>query len=444
MHAPSGWETGPIEISARRETAQGANVLRNGSGASASAGPGFSAAAFLRDAIASARSGDPGKARSLLLQASLLEPGNEKIWLWLAQLSPASTDRRHHLQKALRCNPGNRQAREGLEAILFEEGRALARSGAAEAARAQFEELVALNPRHESGWLWLASVAENRAAQRRSLNRVLALNPDHRQARALLQRPEFQKEARTAAWRCPICSFHEPVVPDVCPGCGLMLSLVVPERILNHSRLNRELVEAGVRRHRERLAAAPDYELHLSLGIALLNLRQVPEGLEQLRAASRLRPGDEILRSQIEILALWWARIEEERRSKAAVLLIDDSPTVHKMVRSFLEPQGLQVVFAQDGIEGLSRLKELRPALILLDITMPGLDGYQVCKVIKANPATAEIPVVMLTGRDGLIDKVRARMAGSTVFVTKPFTRESLEGVVGRLVGAAEKPGGLA
>jgi twitching motility two-component system response regulator PilG len=121
------------------------------------------------------------------------------------------------------------------------------------------------------------------------------------------------------------------------------------------------------------------------------------------------------------------------------VLIVDDSPTVHKLVESSLAPAGFQVVVAADGVEGLSRLKDLRPVLILLDISMPGMDGYQVCKVIKANPATADIPVVMLSGRDGLVDKVRARMAGSTVYVTKPFTRASLLQVVQKVVDARPK-----
>jgi twitching motility two-component system response regulator PilG len=392
-------------------------------------------AGLFQAAVAAAQKGDQGTARSLLMQAGQLEPENESVWLWLAHLAAAPSDRGYYLRQVLRCNPGQAQARSGLAAILFDEGVALARNGSREIARVRFEELVAIDPVNASGWLWLASVVADREKQRLYLQRVLEIDPSHRQARALLQRPEFQEAKRATGWRCPMCSFRESVLPEICPGCGLMLSLVDPERILNHSRLNRGLIEAGVRRHQELLATAPSFDAHLHLGIAHLNLRNVPEGLDQLRAASLLRPGDEILRSQIEILALWWAQLEEGRKSEAAILVIDDSPTVHKMVQSILAPQGYQVVVATDGVEGLSRLKELRPVVVLLDITMPGMDGYQVCKVIKANPATADIPVVMLTGRDGLIDKMRARMAGSTVFVTKPFSRESLQQVVGKVVG---------
>ena len=69
----------------------------------------------------------------------------------------------------------------------------------------------------------------------------------------------------------------------------------------------------------------------------------------------------------------------------------------------------------------IARLAELVPDLILLDITMPKLDGYEVCKQIKKNARTAHVPVVMLSGKDGFFDKVKGRVAGATEYLTKPF-----------------------
>jgi twitching motility two-component system response regulator PilG len=397
---------------------------------------------LIKDAAAAAEKGDRGRARSLLLGASQEYPQSEAVWLWLAHLAAAPGDRVHYLRQVLRHHPQSERARAGLARTLLEQGIEAARKGWKTVARERLAELVALDPASESGWLWLASVAPNRGEQKRLLLRVLEINPEHEQARALVQRAELREDAQPAEWQCPICSFRAAERPELCPGCGLVLSLVDPERVLKNSRLNRELVAGAVPDYERRLAGSLDYKARYHLGMAYLNLRKVPEGLEQLRAASQLRPGDEILRSQIEILGLTWARLEASEKSGAAgalpatVLVIDDSPTVHKLVRASLAPAGFQIVTAADGIDGLSRLKELRPVLILLDITMPGMDGYQVCKVIKANPATAGIPVVMLTGREGLIDKVRARMAGSTLYVTKPFTQGSLQKIVLKLLGS--------
>lgn len=100
---------------------------------------------------------------------------------------------------------------------------------------------------------------------------------------------------------------------------------------------------------------------------------------------------------------------------------MDDSPTICKLVSITLEKHGYRVISAANGLEALARMNDRLPTLVLLDITMPGIDGYQLCKLIKGNKETENIPVIMLTGKDGFFDKVRGRMAGSTDYITKPF-----------------------
>ena len=108
-------------------------------------------------------------------------------------------------------------------------------------------------------------------------------------------------------------------------------------------------------------------------------------------------------------------------RAKATILVVDDSPTIRKLVSMTLESRGYCVVVACDGVDGLAKMQEGLPDLILSDISMPKLDGYQFCKVVKSNKETKHIPVVMLSGNDGLFDKVRGKMAGSANYITKPF-----------------------
>ena len=84
------------------------------------------------------------------------------------------------------------------------------------------------------------------------------------------------------------------------------------------------------------------------------------------------------------------------------------------------------MIAVADGIEGLAKLNELVPDLVLLDITMPSLDGYQVCKIIKGKDTTKHVPVVMLSGKDGFFDKVRGRLSGATDYITKPFEPATL------------------
>src|SRR5262249_7442585 len=110
-----------------------------------------------------------------------------------------------------------------------------------------------------------------------------------------------------------------------------------------------------------------------------------------------------------------------------AVMVVDDSPTVRKLVSITMERKGHRVIGAADGYEAADRRRDQgTPDLILLDIAMPGLDGYQVCRFFRQNPATANLPIIMLSGKDGFFSKVRGRMAGSTDYVTKPFKPEAL------------------
>jgi len=118
--------------------------------------------------------------------------------------------------------------------------------------------------------------------------------------------------------------------------------------------------------------------------------------------------------------------------TKRIVMVVDDSPTVRKILSMTLERAGYGVLSAADGEAALLTLDEAVPDLILLDISMPKLDGYEVCKRIKSNARTAHVPVVMLSGKDAFFDKVKGRLAGATEYLTKPFATPAVLAVIGR------------
>ncbi len=121
-----------------------------------------------------------------------------------------------------------------------------------------------------------------------------------------------------------------------------------------------------------------------------------------------------------------------EKPKLGNVMIVDDSPTICKLVGMTLKRQGFKVTVAVDGMDALAKLNDSVPDLILLDITMPRMDGYQLCKIVKGNSETKNVPVVMLSGKDGFFDKVRGRMAGSTDYITKPFEPQELVKTVKR------------
>jgi twitching motility two-component system response regulator PilG len=108
------------------------------------------------------------------------------------------------------------------------------------------------------------------------------------------------------------------------------------------------------------------------------------------------------------------------------VLVVDDSNTIRRSAEIFLKQGGHEVLLADDGFDALAKINDYQPDLVFCDILMPRLDGYQTCAIIKRNLRFANIPVVMLSSKDGVFDKARGRMVGSQEYLTKPFTKDQL------------------
>ncbi len=108
------------------------------------------------------------------------------------------------------------------------------------------------------------------------------------------------------------------------------------------------------------------------------------------------------------------------------VLVVDDSNTIRRSAEIFLKQGGHEVLLADDGFDALAKINDYQPDLVFCDILMPRLDGYHTCAIIKRNVRFANIPVVMLSSKDGVFDKARGRMVGSQDYLTKPFTKDQL------------------
>ena len=108
---------------------------------------------------------------------------------------------------------------------------------------------------------------------------------------------------------------------------------------------------------------------------------------------------------------------------KPLVLLVDDEPPIQRFVRAELEAQGYRVLTASSGAEALARLDADRPDLLLLDVMMPEMDGFEVLRRLRA---TSAVPVIMLTARGSDLDTVRGLQSGADDYLTKPFNPEEL------------------
>jgi twitching motility two-component system response regulator PilG len=117
------------------------------------------------------------------------------------------------------------------------------------------------------------------------------------------------------------------------------------------------------------------------------------------------------------------------------VVCIDDGATVREAVEQILSQHGYAAASISNPLKALSLVFQLKPDLILCDIAMPELDGYEICAMLRQSTAFCETPIIMLTGKDGFIDRVRARMVGATDYLTKPFGEGELLMLVEKYVG---------
>ncbi|WP_353930378.1 response regulator [Okeanomitos corallinicola TIOX110] len=117
---------------------------------------------------------------------------------------------------------------------------------------------------------------------------------------------------------------------------------------------------------------------------------------------------------------------EEKNKYKGRVVCIEDAIAICENVESILRPQGYEAISMTKPLEALSLVFQIKPNLILCDIAMPELDGYEICAMLRHSTAFKLVPIIMLTGKEGFIDRVRASMLGATDYLTKPFTDTEL------------------
>jgi DNA-binding response OmpR family regulator len=117
------------------------------------------------------------------------------------------------------------------------------------------------------------------------------------------------------------------------------------------------------------------------------------------------------------------------------ILIADDSRTIVSMVTSRLERSGYEVLSTGNGEDAVQLAQERAPDLIILDVEMPKLDGYEATRRLRANEATGKVPIILLTSLDTEAALATGYEAGATEYITKPFSPQELEAVVERILG---------
>jgi twitching motility two-component system response regulator PilH len=118
----------------------------------------------------------------------------------------------------------------------------------------------------------------------------------------------------------------------------------------------------------------------------------------------------------------------------AHILVVDDSPTETHIISTALEKQGHRISVAVDGKDGVEKATQIIPDLILMDVVMPELNGFQATRQLTKQPSTANIPVIMVTTKDQKTDRMWAERQGAKGYITKPFVEDELIQEVNRLL----------
>ncbi len=125
--------------------------------------------------------------------------------------------------------------------------------------------------------------------------------------------------------------------------------------------------------------------------------------------------------------------------TRETILVVDDNQDNVEILRAFLEARGYTIAEASDGKAALACLEEVRPAMVLLDVMMPGMDGWQVCRTIKNHPDLGDTCVIMVTAKSGYEDKFEGMRSGADDYVVKPVDLNELLEKVQRNLAARRK-----
>ena len=384
--------------------------------------------AVISEAIAAARSGQKDLARQLLREITDQNPSLEQGFLWLAALAETPAAAIGHLERVLELNPSNAQALNALAVHRLHAESRISKEAMRGPATSPEDAVPRPSTLPSARTATMAPGPPSTSLRTVTVTNPVAVPNVHPTPVEAKNDPPGPRTITRNVWPCPLCDAENIDGVNKCRRCGALQDLEDVWSLAENRGVDEALVAKGADKWLQRLIGGPSFDAHVNVARAYLNLNRSAEALLHLEKACEMRATDRGLRTVLETL-----------RSRKLVLAVDDSPTVRRLIAVSLERKGYRVVTAEDGMQALVRLAEHTPSLVLLDITMPKMDGYEVCKVIKRNQTLKHVPVLMLSGKDGIFDKIKGRIAGATDYIAKPFDIAMLLHALDRHLGAADQ-----
>ncbi len=313
------------------------------------------------------------------------------------------------------------------------------------------------NRGHTQGWLWLSRAMSEQKKIKAALAEAYKISPEHAELLEEIQKSRLLNglDPEVKINRCPFCYAPVEQHSSFCGFCkaGTLNDAKTLVQIDTQA-VERRLVQQAAKRFERVLAAEVNPKMLFYAGAAYLNLNDFDKALTYfdllmpiIQVDTRYHKVSEQVGQILEYIAANQKPEEQESKehkqeakenkqlitnqaNRKTVLVVEDSPTTRKVIKMTLQSGGFRVIEAIDGVEALSKLNDDRPDLVLLDIMLPKIDGYKVLSILKKNGDTRDIPVIMLTSKNRIIDKVKGHLSAANAYLTKPFKPAELISIV--------------
>ena len=315
-----------------------------------------------------------------------------------------------------------------------------------------FSEVLMNYDNNFKGWLWLARVLHNMTAIEIALKKAAHIHSKNADLAEEVRKFSLARKVVKSDFvmRCPFCWMPAQEKDSECGYCKASF-FIDPSFFKTVGKAKFEILDKAIERYsgvlQKNYGKNKFIYLRYYLAMAYLNRKYFQEGLDQLNEIARLAPENNGLITQGRILTDYMnaeglnsgtiaedttivSMPKAEDNAQARILVVEDSMVTRKVIVRALMANGYEIFEAKNAFEALTGIEEKRPNLILLDIVLPGKDGYEILEEIRQKPMFKKVPVIMLTSRDGLFDKLKGKVSDANEYLTKPFQPDELLTVV--------------
>lgn len=334
------------------------------------------------------------------------------------------------------------------EIVLLTKAIHLAESCEAASAEQLLCQILMSHEDNFKGWFWLSRVLTNMTAIEIALKKALHLNPRSLDLADDIRKFTLARKLINGDFvlRCPFCWTPSNEQDVECSQCKAHF-FITPDFFRLVGKAKTEILDKAIERfcnamQQEQQSAKQNVYLRFYLAMAYLNRKYYQEGLDQFSEITRITSENHallmqnrILKDYLNSIGLASTAIESLAQPIAAhavtatqqkILIVEDSMVTRKVIARTLMASGYGVFEAKNAHEALTDLEERNPDLVLLDIILPGKDGYEILAEIRKKPMFEKLPVIMLTSRDSLFDKLKGKVSDANEYLTKPFQPDQL------------------